>query len=104
MMRATWILLALAGAAGGCDRTHLSPCFGQATRQALRTQVINPAAGQRRALEQGLDPEEAAIVARNYRQSLSSTKEEGPRPPLVILPTTAPVPGVPSSPPAAMTR
>jgi hypothetical protein len=83
-------------AVGGCDRTHMSPCYGQALRRAFKAQVIDPAAGERPAREQGLDPEEAAIVARSYRESLSPKKEDNSRPAVMVLPTAQP--GAPSYP------
>ena len=84
----TMLLLGVAAlAAVGCDRTHLrSATSGQAVRRAFKAQVINPAAGERSAKEQGLDPEEAAIVAKSYRESLSPKKEESSRTPLVVVP------------------
>jgi hypothetical protein len=103
-MRAILVLATALAATAGCDRTHMYPCYGQATRQAFKTQVINPAAGGRRAAEQGLDPEEAAVVSKNYRESLTARKEEAVRTPMVIIPTTTPTPGVPAAPPAGMPR
>ena len=74
-------------AIGGCDRTHMRPdSYGQSVRRALKAQVIDPAAGDRPAREQGLDPEEAAIVSKSYRESLSPKKEEGARTPLLVTP------------------
>jgi hypothetical protein len=98
-MRATVFLICVGAALGGCDRTHMQASYGQTVRRALKAQVISPAAGERPAREQGLDPEEAAIVAKDYRESLSTRKEDTGRVPLVVLPT--PQPGVPATPPQA---
>jgi hypothetical protein len=85
------VLMTVVALAAGCDRTHMSKAYGQATRAAFKAQVINPSAGDRRAPEQGLDPEEAATVAKSYRDSLSpkSTSDQS-RAPLIVLPQTAP--------------
>ncbi len=96
-MRATLFLL-FAGtlAMAGCDRTHLSPTYGQSVRKAYHTQVVSPGAGERPYSEQGLDPEEAAIVSKGYRESLSPKKEDSGKTPLVVVPT----PQQPGAPPA----
>jgi hypothetical protein len=71
----------------GCDRTHLHPSYGRATRRALRTQIIDPEAGARAKPTQGLDPEEAAIVAESYRKSLSPRQDDkaAARAPVLLL-------------------
>lgn len=98
-MRATLFLVVLAAAAAGCDRTHLRPAtYGQAVRRAIAAQVINPAAGERRTRDDGLDPEEAAIVSKSYRESLSPKKEETVRAPMIVTP--APSSGMPLLPAA----
>jgi hypothetical protein len=97
MMRALPFLFIVALATSACDRTHMVTSYGHSVRQAFKVQVIDPCAGERRAVEQGLDPEEAAIVAASYRRSLSPEKQEPGRTPLVIVPTS-PQPGVPAAP------
>lgn len=57
--------------AAACERTHLSPHFGEATRQALKTQVIDKNAGAVAKPDQPLDPEESAIISRTYLRSLA---------------------------------
>jgi hypothetical protein len=102
-MRATLIVLTIALGAGGCNRTHMSKAYGQSVRHALKAQVIDPAAGERRAPEQGLDPEEAAIVSKGYRESLSPHKTDASRAPTVVVPTTnggAMPPMLPAQPPS----
>jgi hypothetical protein len=100
MMRRTLLGIFAMVALGACDRTHMSSCYGQSVRRALKAQVIDPGAGERKAREQGLDPEEAAIVSRSYRESLSPKKEDTARAPIVVLPTS-PQSGVPATPPQA---
>ncbi|HEX9101518.1 MAG TPA: hypothetical protein VF997_04905 [Polyangia bacterium] len=87
-MRAALIVMTIALGAAGCDRTHMAKAYGQSVRHALKAQVIDPAAGERRAPEQGLDPEEAAIVSKGYRESLSPQKGDAARTPMVVVPTT----------------
>jgi hypothetical protein len=72
---------------GACDRTHLEPSFGRATRASLALQVIHPDAGYVAKLDQGLDPEEASIVSDGYRQSLAPKKAESAssRPPVFLI-------------------
>ncbi len=100
-MRATLLLLFL-GLVPACDRTHLHASYGVSVRRALKAQVIDPAAGERRAHAEGLDPEEAGIVSKGYRESLSPKKEESGRVPILLLPN--PQPGVPSMTPTAPPR
>jgi hypothetical protein len=85
-MRAALLVCTIAFTAAGCDRTHMCRCYGQSVRRALKAQVIDPAAGERRAGEQGLDPEEAAIVSKGYRESLSPHRSDASRSPMVVLP------------------
>ncbi len=60
-----------------CDRTHMYPSYGQATRRALADQVINPKAGEVKKPDLGLDPEEAAIVGDTYRKGLAGKRGDG---------------------------
>ena len=59
-------LFALPGLA--CNRTHMSPTYGQSLRHALAAQVINPQAGASATPDKGLDPEEASAVLETYRK------------------------------------
>ena len=70
-----------------CDRAHMSASYGKATRAALQNQVIDPAAGDKKRAEQGLDPEEAAVIAKSYRGSLSKDKEGDKEKPQLMLVT-----------------
>jgi hypothetical protein len=97
MMRAISFvaMVLLVAALAACDRTHQWSSYGQSLRRALKAQVIDPGAGDRPSRGQGLDPEEAGIVAKAYRESLSPRKEDQPHTPVVVLPTTpsgAPMP------------
>jgi hypothetical protein len=100
MMQKVILLSTLFLGAGACVRTHMSKSYGQTVRQALKAQVISPAAGARRVSEQGLDPEEAAIVSKSYRDSLTPNKSETQRTPMVVLPTQQGL--APGMPPAGM--
>jgi hypothetical protein len=80
-------------ALGGCDRTHLSPHFGEANRNAFRAQVIHPAAGNEAKSEQPLDPDEAARVAKTYLRSLTPANMQdqgGSRSQILVVPATPP--------------
>ena len=68
-----------------CNRTHLSPYFGHATREAFASQVIDAGASLAKRPDPGLDPEEAAIIAEAYRGSLSPPKAQAPRAPVVFI-------------------
>lgn len=62
---------------GACaDRTHLRQGYGESTRSAMGRQVVNPDAGGTSA-GQGLDPQEASVLARNLQRSLSP-KDQAP--------------------------
>jgi cytochrome c556 len=52
------------------DRTHMRRDYGEATRSAMTRQVVNPDAGTS-AAGKGLDPQEAAILARTLRRSMT---------------------------------
>ena len=76
-------LLALCAALGAaaCDRAHLTASHGRANREAFSRQVANPNAATKPAAAnghavQGLDSQEAAIIARTYRENLAPKKED----------------------------
>ena len=71
----------------GCDRTHLSRAYGQAQRRAFRAQIVNPDASKSAKPVEGLDPEEAAIVADTYRKSMSPKSDDraASKAPVLIL-------------------
>ena len=79
------LFISALGTLGGCTHTHLGRNFGRNLRDTLAGQVVDPQAGAGDKPVQGLDPEEAAIVAANYRNSLSpAAKEEPARSVLVV--------------------
>jgi hypothetical protein len=89
-------------ALGGCDRTHMSPHFGVADREAFHAQVIHPDAGNVAKPDQPLDPEEAAVISHTYLKSLvppnaTSDQSQSQSRILVVPP---PQPGVSAMPPA----
>ena len=79
--------LTLAPLSSGCDRTHMHRAFGQAQRRAFKAQVANPDASKDSKPVEGLDPEEAAIVADSYRKSMSPKADDraAQRAPVLIL-------------------
>jgi hypothetical protein len=75
--------------AGACDRTHLGTGYGQAYRRAFKDQVLDPKAGENAKPPDGLDPEEAAAVVRNYRKDLDRTKDDrNEKVPVIVVPET----------------
>jgi len=63
-------LLALVPALGGCSRAHLTATHGRAYHEIFAAQDANPARKGNKSIS-GLDSQEAAIVAGNYRRALS---------------------------------
>lgn len=89
--RLAWLGVALAllvGAAGaaGCDRTYLTRTHGRAYSEAFGQQAVRPAGTPRSSKGvEGLDSQEAAVVAGNYRHSLAKEgTTEGGAAPLVM--------------------
>lgn len=72
-MRFAILFFAISSCIVGCDRTHMSADYGQATRRAFRVQRIETPGDQPVHLG-GLEPGEATIVLDTYRRSLSSGK------------------------------
>ena len=73
------LLAALSLAA--CDRAHLTASHGRANHEAFSRQVANPTAATKPAAGsdrnvQGLDSQEAAIVAKTYRKNLAPRDDE----------------------------
>ena len=67
------------GAASGCaDRTYLTKSHGRAYSEAFNRQAVAPQPRKKKGEDptQGLDSQEAAAVAGNYRRSLAG-KEGG---------------------------
>lgn len=61
----------LGGLAAGCDRTYLTPTHGRAYQQVFAAQAVNPERQIDAKAVHGLDSQEAAIIAGNYRKALS---------------------------------
>ena len=68
--------------AGACDRAHLTASYGRANREAFNRQIANPTAATKAAPAagraiQGLDSQEAAIIAKTYREGLAPKQDDG---------------------------
>ncbi len=73
------LALGVALVGGACERAHLTASHGRANHDAFTRQVANPNAGTKPASDrmvQGLDSQEAAIVAKTYRRHLAPRDEE----------------------------
>ena len=78
-------LLATSGVAGCGGRAHLTERHGQSFRSAFAQQQANPQAGNKAKPLPGLDSQESAAIARNYRRSLV-TKDSQPNMPPPSVP------------------
>jgi hypothetical protein len=63
-------LAILVPALGGCSRAHLTATHGRAYHEIFAAQDANPARKGSKSIS-GLDSQEAAIIAGNYRRALS---------------------------------
>jgi hypothetical protein len=70
-------LLALVAASGGCSRAHLTATHGRAYHEIFAAQDANPARKGGKPIS-GLDSQEAAIIAGNYRKALSPKADTAP--------------------------
>jgi hypothetical protein len=70
------LALVLGGGLSACSRAHLTPSHGRAYHAAFRVQDANP---NRKAAQSvnGLDANEAAIIAGSYRKALAPKAEGG---------------------------
>jgi hypothetical protein len=57
----------------GCDRTYLTPSHGRAYRETFAVQTVNPRRHAEAKSVQGLDSQEASIIAHTYRKLLAPT-------------------------------
>jgi hypothetical protein len=78
-----FLLAALIIAAAACGgRPHLEPAFGRSNHDQFAAQWTPPPPGAKRVVaQQGLDSQEAGIIARSYRRGLApkdTTKEAEP--------------------------
>jgi hypothetical protein len=83
------IALLLAVGAAACDRTSMGAAHGRAYREAFARQALDPLAGEKprsaRAF-QGLDSQEASIVARTYRRGLAPKEtSDGQMQPMLLM-------------------
>jgi hypothetical protein len=69
-------LAVLVPALGGCSRAHLTATHGRAYHEIFAAQDANPARKGSKSIS-GLDSQEAAIIAGNYRKALSPKVEAG---------------------------
>ncbi|HTA18903.1 MAG TPA: hypothetical protein VK989_06400 [Polyangia bacterium] len=67
-------LAVLVPALGGCSRAHLTATHGRAYHEIFAAQDANPARKGNKSIS-GLDSQEAAIIAGNYRKGLSPKAE-----------------------------
>lgn len=70
-------LAILVPASGGCSRAHLTATHGRAYHEIFTAQDANPARKGGKSIS-GLDSQEAAIIAGNYRKALSPKAEVAP--------------------------
>lgn len=81
-------MLLMVGAAA-CDRTTMGPYHGRAYRELFARQALDPLAGEKprsARVYQGLDSQEASIVARTYRKGLAPKEAaEGQQAPMLLM-------------------
>ena len=81
-------LVLLLGAAG-CDRTYLGATHGRAYREVFARQAVDPLAGEKprnTRVYQGLDSQEASIVAKTYRAGLApKTAGDNQQSPMLLM-------------------
>jgi hypothetical protein len=100
LSRLVLVASALAIAGSGCaDRLHMTPGHGQSVAGAMAAQKVNPDAGRKSKPQSGFDSQEASIVAKNYRQSLTAKGTQADDKGMLILaPSAAQQPLLPSVP------
>ena len=75
---ASRVALVLAvSALGACSRAHLTASHGRAYHEVFAAQDANPNRKGGKSIH-GLDSQEAAIIAGNYRRALSPKQDSGP--------------------------
>jgi hypothetical protein len=62
---------------GACSRAHITPSHGRAFREAFAIQDANPNRGANKKSINGLDSQEAAIIAGSYRKALAPKGDVG---------------------------
>jgi hypothetical protein len=78
----TFVLLGLG--AGACSRAHITPTHGRAFREAFAIQDANPNRTTQKSLN-GLDSQEAAIIAASYRKGLAPKSDSGNGGPQLLM-------------------
>ncbi|WP_242333430.1 MULTISPECIES: hypothetical protein [unclassified Anaeromyxobacter] len=83
----TLVFTALAALAAGCAREHLTETHGRAMREIFVAQQANPGAPRvpAPAALNGLDSQEATIIAETYRKSLAPKGEKVEEPQVLML-------------------
>jgi hypothetical protein len=71
----------------GCARTHLSPNHGRAYREIFAAQAVGPRPGVKPKSVDGLDSQEASIIAGNYRKALSPKDSGDAQKQMIMTPT-----------------
>ncbi|MBN2357956.1 MAG: hypothetical protein JXR83_00790 [Deltaproteobacteria bacterium] len=94
---ASTIGLLAAIALAGCGAEHLTATHGRATANYYRMQLVDPDAGKQSVVSVGLDCSEAAIVAKNYYDSLEAEGSGGEEEQqvLILSPTKEPAANLP---------
>jgi hypothetical protein len=77
------LLLAAVGA-GGCSRAHLTATHGRAYHEAFAAQDANPNRKNVKSVN-GLDSQEATIIAGSYRKALAPKEGGGTAGPQLLM-------------------
>ena len=76
--------LGLALVAGGCSRAHLTDTHGRAYHEAFAIQDANPNRKTTKSVN-GLDSQEASVIAGSYRKSLAAKQESAATGPQLLM-------------------
>ena len=81
---------ALIAAASGCARTHMTPKFGVANREAFLAQRARAPDAPAPRPNMALDPQETSVVSEGYLRGLAGKTSKGePEPMLYVAPQQA---------------
>jgi hypothetical protein len=85
----------------GCNRAHLTATHGRAYHEVFTAQDANPGRKDAKSVN-GLDSQEAAVIAGSYRKALAPKGENGGAQPqlLMVAPPRGEGPSLPPSVPA----
>jgi hypothetical protein len=79
--------VALLASAAGCARTHLTPAFGTANREAFQAQRVRPPDAPAPKPNMALDPQETGVISESYVRGLAGkTSRSEPEPMLYVAP------------------